>query len=67
MSSPLARALETARSLVAGRAIPLEVAPVFAEGSLGRLAGLSLEAAARAFPDWMETPRTGASKMCLII
>ncbi|NRA03319.1 MAG: histidine phosphatase family protein [Myxococcales bacterium] len=51
VSSPLARALETARSLVAGRAIPLEVEPVFAEGSLGRLEGLSLEAAARAFPE----------------
>lgn len=50
VSSPLERALETARLLVAGRSIPFAVEPVLAEGSLGRLAGLSREQAERAFP-----------------
>ena len=50
VTSPLERALETARCLVAERGVPLEVEPVFAEGSLGQLAGLSHAEAAAEFP-----------------
>jgi broad specificity phosphatase PhoE len=49
-SSPLRRAVETARALVEGRTLQVELEPSLAEGSVGALEGLSKEEARRAHP-----------------
>ncbi len=48
--SPLCRAGETARLLLEGRHVPLEVEPNLAEGSLGELEGMDREEAQRRYP-----------------
>ena len=48
--SPLRRAGETARLLLEGRGVPLEVDPNLAEGSLGELEGMDREEAQARYP-----------------
>src|SRR5262245_38024975 len=50
-ASPLIRAIETARILVAGRGLEPEIHACLAEGSYGALDGLSPEEARRRHPD----------------
>jgi broad specificity phosphatase PhoE len=58
--SPSRRAQETAAPLAAQRHLELHVIPELAEMGFGQLGGLSLEEAARTFPDglkrWLENP-----------
>jgi broad specificity phosphatase PhoE len=58
--SPSRRAQETAAPLAAQRHLELRVIPELAEMSFGQLGGLSLEEAARTFPDglkrWLDNP-----------
>jgi probable phosphoglycerate mutase len=58
--SPSRRAQETAAPLASQRHLELHVIPELAEMSFGQLGGLSLEEAARTFPDglkrWLENP-----------
>jgi probable phosphoglycerate mutase len=51
LSSPLRRAVETARVVLEGRNLPLRLEPLLAEGALGALDGLSQREAAERFPD----------------
>jgi broad specificity phosphatase PhoE len=59
-ASPSRRARETAESLAAQRHLELQVVPELAEMGFGQLGGLSLEEAARAFPEalrrWLDNP-----------
>jgi broad specificity phosphatase PhoE len=59
-ASPSRRAQETAESLAAQRHLELRVVPELAEMGFGQLGGLSLEEAARAFPEalrrWLDNP-----------
>jgi broad specificity phosphatase PhoE len=59
-ASPSRRARETAESLAAQRHLDLQVIPELAEMGFGQLGGLSLEEAARAFPEalrrWLDNP-----------
>jgi probable phosphoglycerate mutase len=49
--SPLRRAGETARLVLEGREVPLEVDPNLAEGALGELEGLDRDDAGRRYPE----------------
>ncbi|MFQ5513149.1 MAG: histidine phosphatase family protein [Myxococcota bacterium] len=51
LCSPLRRAVETARILLADRAIPLRPEPSLAEGALGKLDGLTASEAREKFPE----------------
>ena len=50
IASPLERAGETARVLLRERAVPLEIVPCFAEGSIGALDGMTRAAARASYP-----------------
>jgi broad specificity phosphatase PhoE len=51
LTSPLRRALETAKLVVEGRDIPLRQEPLLAEGAIGELDGLSYREGGKRFPD----------------
>jgi broad specificity phosphatase PhoE len=59
-ASPSQRARETAGPLVSQRDLDLQVIPEVAEMNFGQLGGMSLEEAARTFPEilkrWLENP-----------
>lgn len=63
LTSPLVRALETARCLIAGRDLSPVVVPDLAEGSLGRLEGLSHAQAEREFPEEFRMGRTVVARI----
>jgi broad specificity phosphatase PhoE len=62
-SSPLERAVATARVLVLGRGLEIELEPCLAEGSVGALAGLDFEAARRAHPQVFATGRSVVARL----
>jgi broad specificity phosphatase PhoE len=62
-ASPLARAQETARALVAGRGLALETHACFAEGAYGQLDGLEPAEARRRHPEFYAKGRTVLARL----
>jgi broad specificity phosphatase PhoE len=61
--SPLARARETARIVLEGRELPVEISPNLAEGAVGDLAGLSYEEGAQRYPRDFQRGRTVVARL----
>jgi broad specificity phosphatase PhoE len=61
--SPLLRARETARWLLEGREISMEIIPSLAEGSAGELAGLSVAEARERFPQALDAGRSVVARI----
>ncbi|MGH2901433.1 MAG: histidine phosphatase family protein, partial [Solirubrobacteraceae bacterium] len=62
-ASPLARAAETARLLLAGRDVEIRTHACLAEGSAGELDGLSTAEAFRRFPEFYRLGRTVLARL----
>lgn len=63
LASPLARAVETARLLVAGRGLEPELHPCLAEGAFGALDGLSRAEARRHHPEHFRLGETVLARL----
>jgi probable phosphoglycerate mutase len=63
LCSPLLRARETAAIALAGRAVPLREEACLAEGSVGALAGLSLDAARARHPQYFRLGRSVVARL----
>ena len=61
--SPLARAVETAKWLLEGREISMEIVPSLAEGSAGELAGLRVAEARERFPQALLAGRSVGARI----
>lgn len=62
-ASPLARAAETARLLVAGRDLEVQTHACLAEGAAGELDGLAPAEASRRFPEFYRLGRTVLARL----
>jgi len=62
-ASPLLRAAETARLLVAGRDVAIETHACLAEGAYGELDGLAPAEASRRFPEFYRLGRTVLARL----
>jgi broad specificity phosphatase PhoE len=63
LASPLVRAQQTARELVAGRGLALETHACLAEGAYGALDGLSPDEARRRHPEFYRLGRTVLARL----